>query len=114
LEAIKKVTQIPSYSGKDGILTFCSHLGITKALKTEQIILGATGESQHVSHFISSVKGCIIDLTECTGFNNVLNELYDVMSQHIPNTEWNCVNKRSLSDPNGGQIEYTLSSVDSI
>jgi hypothetical protein len=89
-------------------------LGITKALKTEQIILGSAGDSQHVSNFISSVKGCIIDLTECTGFNIVLDELYDVMYQHIPNTEWKRVNKRSLSNPNGGQIEYTSSSVDSI
>jgi hypothetical protein len=90
-------------------------LGITKALKTEQIILGATGDShQYLSNFISSVKGCVIDLTGCTGFNNVLDELYDVMTQHIPITEWKRVNKRSLSDPNGGQIEYTSSSVDSI
>jgi hypothetical protein len=36
VEAIKKVTQILSYSGKDGISTFCSHLGITKALKNEE------------------------------------------------------------------------------
>jgi hypothetical protein len=36
------------------------------------------------------------------------------MSQHIPNTEWKRVNKKSLSDQNGGQIEYTSSSVDSI
>jgi hypothetical protein len=115
MEAIKKVTRIPSYSGKYGISTFCSHLGITKALKNEQIILAAAGDcSQHLCNFISSVKGCVVDLTTSLGFNNVLDELYDIMSQHIPNTEWKRVNKNSLSDRNGGQIEYTSSSVDSI
>jgi hypothetical protein len=76
--------------------------------------LGAAIDSQYLSNFISSVKGCVIDLTECTGFNNVLDDLYDVMTQPIPITEWKRVNKRSLSNPNGGQIEYTSSSVNSI
>jgi hypothetical protein len=90
-------------------------LGITKALKNEQIILAAAGDcSQHLCNFISSVKGCVIDLTTSLGFNNVLDELYDIMSQHIPNTKWKRVNKNSLSDQNGGQIEYTSSSVDSM
>jgi hypothetical protein len=98
VEAIKKINQIPLYSKKYGILTFCSHLGITKALKTDQIILVTAGN--HLCNFISSRKGCVIDLTTSPGFNNVLDELYDVMS-HIPNTEWKRVNKRSLSNQNG-------------
>jgi hypothetical protein len=112
VDAIKKVNRIHSYSGKDGISTFCSHLGITKAIKNEEIILGATG-NHHLSNFISSVKGCVIELFEFPSFNHVLDELYDTISQ-FPATEWKRVNKISLSDRNGGQIEYTSSSADSI
>jgi hypothetical protein len=114
VEAIKKINRIPSYSGKYGISTFCSHMGITKALKTEQIILGASAGHHHLCNFISSVGGCIIDVSTSPGFNHVLDELHDVMVSHIPNSEWKRVNKRSLSVPNGGQIEYTSSSVDSL
>jgi hypothetical protein len=112
VEAIKKVNRIHSYSGKDGISTFCSHLGITKAIKNEEIILGATGD-HHLSTFIGSVKGCIIDLSKSPSFNHILDELYDAIL-NFPSNEWKRVNKISLSDPNGGQIEYTSSSADSI
>jgi hypothetical protein len=87
-------------------------LGITKAIKNEEIILGATGD-HHLSKFICSVKGCIINLSKCPSFNHVLDELYDTIL-HFPSNEWKRVNKISLSDPNGGQIEYTSSSADSI
>jgi hypothetical protein len=40
MDAIKKGNRIHSYSGLDGISTFCSHLGITKAIKNEEIIFG--------------------------------------------------------------------------
>jgi hypothetical protein len=41
VEAIKKVNRIHSYSGKDGISTFCSQLGITKAVKNEENEVGS-------------------------------------------------------------------------
>jgi hypothetical protein len=87
-------------------------LGITKAIKREEIILGATG-NHHLSNFIGSVIGCVIDLSIFPRSNHVLDELYDTIL-HLPCTEWKRVNKISLSDPNGGQIEYTSSSADSI
>jgi hypothetical protein len=52
-------------------------------------------------------------LSESPSFNHVLDELYDTIL-HFPSNEWKRVNKISLSDPNGGQIEYTSSSADSI
>jgi hypothetical protein len=74
--------------------------------------LGATGDL-HLSKFICSIKGCIIDLSESSSFNHVLDELYDTIL-HFPSNEWKCVNKISLSDPNGGQIKYTSSPANSI
>jgi hypothetical protein len=86
VDAIKKVNRIQSYRGKDGISTFCSHLGITKAIKSEEIILGATG-NHHLSNFIGLVKGCVIDLSKSPCSNHVLDELYDTIL-HFPCTEW--------------------------
>jgi hypothetical protein len=113
VEAIKKVNRITSYSGKDGISTFCSHLGITKAIKNEDIIFGATGD-HHLSNFICFIKGSVIDLSKSPNFNHVIDELYDTILHHFPSSEWKRVNKISLSDPNGGQIEYTSSTANSI
>jgi hypothetical protein len=73
------------------ISTFCSHLGITKAIKNEEIILGATGDL-HLSKFICSVKGCIINLSESPSFNHVLDELYDTIL-HFPSNEWKRVSQ---------------------
>jgi hypothetical protein len=112
-DAVKKVNRIPAYSGKNGISTFVSHLGITKALKNEQILLGATGDF-HLQSFITSVHGCFIDLTIIPGYDSVLHKIYDVVKNLSGRHTWKRVNKISLSHAKGGAIEYTSSSLDSI
>jgi hypothetical protein len=74
--------------------------------------LGAAGDL-HLTNFIAFVRGCVIDLTDSPSFVRVLGEVYDIIS-HFPINKWKRINKISLADPNGGQIEYTSSSADSI
>jgi hypothetical protein len=112
-DALKKVNQIPAYNGKNGISTFVSHLGITKAIKNEQILLGATGDS-HLQTFITSLHGYFIDLTIIPGYDNVLNKIYDIIKNLSGCRCWKRVNKISLSHAKGRAIEYTSSSLDSI
>jgi hypothetical protein len=58
----KKIYRIPIYHDH-GIKHFALHTGITSALKSNQIILGASGHDCFNSNFIAAIKGCFIDLS---------------------------------------------------
>jgi hypothetical protein len=111
-EAIKKVNRIPAYCGVKGISTLVSHLGITKAIRNGQIILGAIGHQQ-LDQFLGSIGGQLIDLTCAPQYNTSLDALYQIIDNLSPRS-WNRVNKISLSYSQGGQIEYTSSPADSL
>jgi hypothetical protein len=111
-EAIKKVDRIPAYRGVKGISRLVSHLGITKAIRNGQIILGAIG-NQQLNKFLGSIGGLLIDLTSAPQYNTALDALYQIIHNLSPRS-WNRVNKISLSYSQGGQIEYTSSPADSL
>jgi hypothetical protein len=102
-EAIKKVDRIPCYRAH-GIARFVAKIGITKAIKNEQIILCAIGPTS----FITSMNGCLIDLTISPRFHIVLDELKTIIS-NIPQRIWKRVAKISRAYSYGDQIEYTSS-----
>lgn len=110
--AIERVGCIHAYRGNNGISTFFSHLQIRKAIKNEQIILGAVGDV-HLRNVVHLLNGDVIDMSYAEGFEKVLDGLWAIISS-LPATHWKRVAKVSRSLQKGGLIEYTSSTVDSI
>lgn len=106
IAAGKKVTCMSTYR-KHGIKQFASQMGIIAFIKSEQIILGAIGDSL-LEKFVTSVNGCVINLSSCPRFHIVLDELCEIVT-NFPASEWKRVLKISMAHLEGRPIEYTSS-----
>jgi hypothetical protein len=110
-EAIQKVNRYPTYR-LHGIALFVANLGITQAIKNEKILIGAMGDHR-IERFVKSISGFIFNLKHVQGFDTVMKALNTVVKK-IPKSHWKRVAKISMSHADGGQIEYTTSSVNSL
>jgi hypothetical protein len=74
-------------------------MGTTSAINSEQILLGVS-DDYRINHFISSVNGCVIDMTKMSRIETVLDELHAIVL-NIPSNLWKRVSKISMLRPDG-------------
>jgi hypothetical protein len=97
---------MPTYR-EHGIKQFASQIGIVAAIRSEKILLGAVGD-QSLNNFITSVKGCVIDVTTVPQYQLVFDEL-NTIARNLPSNLWKRVLKISMAHLDGRPIEYTSS-----
>jgi hypothetical protein len=108
----KKIYRMPIYRDH-GIKHFALHTGITSALKSNQIILGASGHDCFNSNFIAAIKGCFIDLSPIPHFACTVDVLHKLVIT-FPLHHWNRVSRISMAYSKGSPIEYTSSTHSSL